>query len=94
MTWNAQVRASIQQRQLSRILQLLEGQRLVVHSFTAELVGEEVRVAFCASSDEDKAHRVQALLYRLHGVLEVALAPEGKQRDRDNLKNRTQRSPD
>lgn len=76
MTWNADVRATLQQRQLSRILQVLDGQRLVLHSFVAEIAGDEVRVALRASSDEDKAHRVQALLYRLHGVLDVALTRE------------------
>lgn len=86
MTWNAEVRATLQQRQLSRILQLLEGQRLVVHSFAAELVGDEVRVDFRASCDADKAHRVQALLYRLHGVLEVGLAPEGPASEADRLR--------
>ena len=76
MTWNADVRATLQQRQLSRILQVLDGQRLILHSFVAEVVGDEVRVVLRASFDEDKAHRVQALLYRLHGVLEVALTRE------------------
>lgn len=72
MTWNFQVRSTRQQRQLSRILQVLETQA-VIHSFSAEADDEELIVSFRISSGEDKEHRITALLYRLQGVLEVTL---------------------
>jgi (p)ppGpp synthase/HD superfamily hydrolase len=73
MTWNYQLRAAVQQRLLSRILQILETQRMIIHSFAAEISDERLlTAAFQVSSPEDKQYRIEALLYRLEGVLHVA----------------------
>lgn len=72
MTWKYQLRATVQQRLLSRILQILESQMVTIHSFTAEISGERLTASFQVSSSEDKGYRIEALLYRLEGVLHVA----------------------
>jgi len=72
MTWKFHVRATVQQRLFSRILQILESQMVVIHSFNGENSDEEIFVTFHFSSEQDKAYRIEALLYRLEGVRDVS----------------------
>lgn len=72
MTWEFHVDASAEQRLFSRILQTLESQMLTIHMFHAETDGAGITVIFQVSSEEDKAYRIEALLYRMHGVRRVA----------------------
>ena len=77
MTWKFQLQASDQRRLLSRILQILDTQGVSIHSFSAETHQTQMHVQFVVSSEEDKAYRIESLLYRLHEVqalskLEVA----------------------
>jgi len=71
MTWKFYIAATEQRRMFSRILQILESQMVIIHSFKAETTEEEVSVAFVCSSEEDKKHRIEALIYRLEDVKEV-----------------------
>ena len=73
MTWRFDVVATTQERLLSRILQVLDVQRVTIHSFAGEMSGTGARVIFVVSSKEDRAYRIEALLYRLEGVDEVAI---------------------
>jgi acetolactate synthase regulatory subunit len=75
MTWRFDVIATVQERLLSRILQVLEVQRVTIHSFTGKMEGTEARVDFVVSSEEDKAYRIEALLHRLEGVYEISVSP-------------------
>jgi len=71
MTWKFYIAATAQRRLFSRILQILESQMVMINSFTAETTVEGVTVVFVCSSDEDKKHRIEALIYRLEDVKEV-----------------------
>jgi hypothetical protein len=72
MTWKFDVVATKQQRLFSRILQTLECQMLSIHAFAGEAREDGVCVTFVVSSEEDKAYRVKALLYRVEGVRSVS----------------------
>jgi hypothetical protein len=74
MTWKFYVVATVQERLLSRILQVLEVQRVSIHSFTGEMDEAGTRVTFLVSSEQDKAYRIEALLERLEGVNEVSIS--------------------
>jgi (p)ppGpp synthase/HD superfamily hydrolase len=76
MTWKFHLQATAQRRLFSRILQILENQMVSIHSFTGETSGEEVRVTFLCSSEQDKAYRIEALLHRLEDVRSVAVLIE------------------
>jgi hypothetical protein len=73
MTWRFDVVAIAQRRLLSRILQVLDTQMVDIHSFTGEITEESVSIRFSVSSEQDKAHRIEALLYRLEGVRSVSI---------------------
>lgn len=73
MTWQFNIVATKQQRVFSRILQTLESQLVSIHSFHAEGNGNAVRISFVVSSEEDKAYRIKALLYRLLDVESVTV---------------------
>jgi acetolactate synthase regulatory subunit len=73
MTWRFDVVATLQERLLSRILQMLDVQRVSIHSFRGEMNEVGANVTFVISSEDDKAHRIQALLYRLQDVETVSL---------------------
>jgi hypothetical protein len=77
MTWKFHVCATKQRRMFSRILQVLESQMVDVLSFSGEIAGEETCVSLLFSSEEDKAYRVKALLYRLEGVRYVKTFADG-----------------
>ena len=72
MTWRFEIVAGVQDRLLSRILQVLEVQRVRIHSFSGDLNETGARVTFVVSSNEDKAYRIEALLHRLEGVDRVS----------------------
>jgi acetolactate synthase regulatory subunit len=71
MTWRFCVVASVQERLLSRILQVLEVQRVSIQFFSGEISAAEARITFVVSSEETRAYRIEALLYRLETVRTV-----------------------
>jgi hypothetical protein len=74
MTWNFDICATQQRRLFSRILQILEGQMVGIPLFTGEAgSSSETRVHFVVESEADRAHRIEALLYRLEGVRSVSV---------------------
>lgn len=72
MTWTFHVLATTQQRLFSRILQILESQRVTIHSFGGEATATGTRVTFVISSDQDKAYRIEALLHRMEGIRTIS----------------------
>jgi hypothetical protein len=76
MTWKFHVLATAQRRLFSRILQTLESQMVVVDSFAGEANEGEACVIVILSSEENKAFRIKALLYRLEGVRSVSVSIE------------------
>jgi acetolactate synthase regulatory subunit len=76
MTWRFDVVATAQERLLSRILQVLEVQRVSIHSFSGQMNEAGARVSFLISSEENKAYRIEALLYRLERIDHVAISRE------------------
>jgi len=76
MTWRFDVVATAQERLLSRILQVLEVQRVSIQSFAGHMNEARARVTFVISSQEDKAYRIEALLYRLEGIDLVSVMKE------------------
>jgi hypothetical protein len=76
MTWRFDVVATAQERLLSRILQILEVQRVSIHSFVGVMDGMAARVTFVVSSKEDNVYRIEALLHRLEGVDRVLASTE------------------
>ena len=74
MRWRFEVFATRQDRLLSRILQVLEVQRVSIHSFDADLNEAEARMTFLVSSHQDKAYRIRSLLYRVEGVDQVSVS--------------------
>jgi (p)ppGpp synthase/HD superfamily hydrolase len=80
MTWRFNVVASVQERLLSRILQVLEVQRVNIQYFTGEMDGTGAKVTFAVSSEEEKAHRIAALLYCLEGIDQVSVSTESEVR--------------
>jgi hypothetical protein len=68
MTWRFEVVAAAHGRLLSRILQILEVQRVSIHGFTATTDETGAKITFAVSSEDDKAYRIEALLYRIEGV--------------------------
>jgi len=72
MTWKFHVLASAQRRLFSRILQIIESQTVNIHSFNGDTIDGNVRVEFVFYSEQDKAYRIEALLYRLEGVQDVS----------------------
>ena len=81
MTWKFHLQASAQRRLLSRILQILDSQGVSIDSFSAATQQAQMHVQFVVSSEEDKAYRIEALLYRLHEIQAVS-RHEGPQRQR------------
>ena len=72
MTWKFHLEANDQRRLLSRILQILDTQGVSIHSFTAETQQARMDIQFVVSSEEDKAYRIESLLYRLHEMQAVS----------------------
>ena len=72
MTWKFEVVATKDRRLLSRILQALENQGVIIHTFVGEADEEAVHVSFVISSDHDKAYRIQALLHHLENICSVS----------------------
>lgn len=73
MTWTFHIAAAKGQRLLSRILQVLETQRVNIRAFYGEINNDEVRVTIIASSEEDRAYRIEALLYCLKDVRSISV---------------------
>ncbi len=72
MTWTFHVIATDQRRTYSRILQVLESQMVTIHSFSGGTNDIETCITVVFSSEQDKAYRIEALLYRLEGVRSVS----------------------
>lgn len=72
MTWTVDVHATQQRRLFSRVLQVLENQRVHIHSFRGEDGKNGVHLTLVISSETDKAYRIEALLCRLEDVLDVS----------------------
>jgi hypothetical protein len=77
MTWKFHVLANAQQRLFSRILQILDHQMVSIDSFHGEATEKGALVTFICSSEQDKAYRIEALLYRVEGVRSVSTSFEG-----------------
>jgi hypothetical protein len=75
MTWKFHILATEQRRTFSRILQILEAQLVSIHSFVGEVTGAGVSVTLIFSSEQDKAYRIEALMYRLEDVRRVSVEP-------------------
>ncbi len=73
-TWRIEIRAADRDRLLARILCVLDSHFFQVSSFSAESRAQEMWITCIASSTEDKAYRLQGLLYRLHHVREVSVS--------------------
>jgi hypothetical protein len=76
MTWKFHVHATAERRLFSRILQVLESQMVMIHSFVGDVDHDDVRVRFVLSSEQDRVYRIEALLYRLESVRSVTVARE------------------
>lgn len=76
MTWKFHLQASAQRRLLSRILQVLDTQGVSIDSFSAETQQAQMHIQFVVSSEEDKAYRIETLLYRLHEIQAVSKLEE------------------
>ena len=90
MTWKFHVLAITQQRFFSRILQVLESQMVRIHSFSGDTNDIENCITVVFSSEQDKAYRIEALLYRLEGVRSVSqlpAEPAGEQPKRHSTPN-------
>jgi hypothetical protein len=74
MTWTFHVLATAQRRLFSRILQVLESQMVSIHSFEGQIGEEDAYVSFTFFSEQDRADRVKALLYRLEGIRSVSVS--------------------
>ncbi len=75
MTWALSVAAKDERRLYARIFLVLEQQRVAIESIHAETHQGQVEVKLVLSSEEDKASRIQSLLYRLHDVHSVSVMP-------------------
>ena len=73
MTWKFHVHATEQRRLFSRILQVLESQRVGIHSFAGEANSDGTYITFAVSSEDDKACRIEALLHWLEDVCGVSV---------------------
>jgi hypothetical protein len=71
MTWTFQVTAKDERKLYSRLFLVLEQQRVAIGLFHAEAGEGQVRVTFVISSEEDKAYRIESLLYRLQDVCSI-----------------------
>jgi acetolactate synthase regulatory subunit len=72
MTWKFHLQANDPKRLLSRVLLILDTQGVPIHSFSGETNEQEISVQFVITAEEDKAYRIEALLYRLHKVQTVS----------------------
>ena len=68
MKWMFLVTADLQSRTHSRILQVLDNQRIEIHSFVVSADEESGTVHALVEIDPEKASRVRALLLRLESV--------------------------
>ena len=62
MTWTVHVLAVEQRRLLSRILQVLDVHMVRIHSFSGGADQNGLSITLVFSSEQDKAHRIKALL--------------------------------
>lgn len=76
MTWKFHVLANADRRLFSRILQVLENQMVSIHSFTGEIDDDGACIKVLLSSEQDRAYRIEALLYRLEGIRSVSVSLE------------------
>lgn len=75
------ITATDEYRLLSRILQMLESQRIRVLAFSGTALEGVVQVTATLACERDKAYRLEALAYRVEGVLEAAVLPRSKESD-------------
>jgi len=78
MTWTLYIVAVEGHRLYSRILQVLEGQRVCVCAFSGETSATRVCVTVTITSEEDRIYRIEALLHRLENIHSVAVLPNHK----------------
>jgi hypothetical protein len=68
--------ASAQRRLFARILQVLENQQVVIHSFSGMVKDEGCFVTVTIESQDDLRYRIESLLYRLQDVHSVSVAAD------------------
>ena len=71
MTWKFDVVATKERRLLSRILQAFENQMVNMQMFVSQAAEETVHITCVFSSEQDKAYRLEALLYRLQNICSI-----------------------
>ena len=69
--WKFEVTADVGERLLSRILLVLDQQRVRVGFFRAAMDDVQAQVEFQVSFEQDKAYRIEMLLYGLEAVRTV-----------------------
>ena len=74
VVWTFYVVASKQRRLFARILQVLDNQQVAIHTFCGVVNGKNSIVTASVESQDDKQHRIEALLYRIEGVQRVSVA--------------------
>lgn len=70
-----QIVATDEHRLLSRILQVLEGQRIHVQVFSGTVLDGIAYISATLECGSDRAYRLEALLYRLQGVRSMTISP-------------------
>lgn len=80
MKWSFTIHAQQERRLFSRILQILETQLVTVCSFHGETDSVQSRVLFVVQSEQDKAYRIEALLYKLQGIDYVCVLTDAESR--------------
>lgn len=69
--------ATDEHRLFSRILQVLEGQRVHIRIFSGTIIDGIAHISTELGCESDLTHRLKALLYRLEGVRSVTLSSAG-----------------
>lgn len=76
MVWTFHVVASGQRRLFARILQVLENQQAVIHSFSGTVKDEGCFVTVTVESQDDRHYRIESLLYRIEDVHTVSVTAD------------------
>jgi acetolactate synthase regulatory subunit len=71
MIWRFDLVATQDRRLHSRILQAFENQMVDIRSLVSRPAGDAVQIICVVSSEQDKAYRLRALLYRLQNIRSV-----------------------
>ena len=73
MKWTVYLEATNLHRLFSRVIQTLESQRVSISMVHAEVISERLVVTIGFESGSACAYRVEALLYKIHGVDSVVI---------------------